>query len=677
MLGFKALHTNRLSRGCSLAALILMVLLGLRNPAWAAEPLTLNLSDADINAVIATVSEMTGKNFIVDPRVKGKVSVVSSSPMDADEVYQVFLSILSVHGYAAVPGDNVIKIVPEVNAKQSEVRNATDRSPGRGDEYVTRVIVVENVEAARLVPILRPLLPQQGHLAAYQPSNVLIASATAATIERLVQIIRRVDLSSDSELEIIPLHHASAEEVVRVLTSLNKPAPGKGQPPVDEAVQMVADTRTNSILLSGERAARLRLRTIISHLDTPMEATGNTQVIYLKYANAKELVTVLNGVSSSITAAATKGKAPAVTKSNVNIQADESTNALVINAPPDILRNLKSVVNQLDVRRAQVMVEAIIAEVSLDKTREFGIQWVVEGSADDAPVGVINFGSLLAEPPYVDIGTGVSILAGKTSDTNSTRYGAFLKALKGDADTNILSTPTLVTMDNEEAEIVVGENVPFVTGSYSSTGGGSTPTNPFQTIQRQDIGLTLKVKPQVNEGSAIKLDITQEVSSVSSSSKGAADIITNKRSLKTTVIADDGQMIVLGGLIDDQIRENVQKVPLLGDIPILGWFFSHKRTEKIKRNLMVFIHPTILRDAATQMAVTNEKYNYIRARQMDIRERGVALMDDEESPLMPNWEEFSTLPPPYQGDEGIAMERQSSNDPRPPSDEVLNSDGIF
>ena len=310
-------------------------------------------------------------------------------------------------------------------------------------------------------------------------------------------------------------------------------------------------------------------------------------------------------------------------------------------------------VRKLDIRRAQVMVRAIIAEVSSNQETELGIQWGYDGSGDNQPVGVINFSgsgsglnNLLSSPP--NIGDGLSLAIGDTATGGATRIGALLRALSGDADTNILSTPTLVTMDNEEAEIVVGQNVPFVTGSYTSTGTSSNPTNPFQTIQRQDVGLTLTVKPQLNEGNAVKMEISQEVSSISSATTGAADLITNKRSVKTSVMVDDGQIVVLGGLIEDNLRESTQKVPLLGDIPILGWLFSYKKTTKIKTNLMVFLHPSILRDANQAMAFANEKYNYIRAEQAAIRERGVSLIDDERSPMLPQMSEMLKLPPPYE-----------------------------
>ncbi|NNJ95058.1 MAG: type II secretion system protein GspD, partial [Halobacteria archaeon] len=342
-----------------------------------AETVTLNLKDADISALISTVAEVSNKNFIVDPRVKGKVTVVSSQPMNSDEVYQVFLSILKVHGYAAVPSGEVIKIVPDVNAKQDGIPTTTDRNPGRGDQMVTRVVQVDNVAAAQLVPILRPLVPQQGHLAAYPATNVLIISDRAINVERLVSIIRRIDQVSDSEIEVIALSHASANEVVRVLNSLSRATPATapgGKAGAGGGQVLVADERTNSVLLGGDRAMRLRMRAIISHLDTPLDSGGNTDVVYLRYADATKLVGVLTGVGKIEAQGAAQGKgAGAATRSNFDIQADEATNALVITAPPDIMKSIKRVIGQLDIRRAQVLIEAVIAEVSGDLARELGV----------------------------------------------------------------------------------------------------------------------------------------------------------------------------------------------------------------------------------------------------------------------------------------------------------------
>lgn len=605
---------------------------------------TLNFVDADIHALINAVSRITEINFIVDPRVKGKVTIISNKEMPSDDVYQVFLSVLKVHGFAAVVGASVTKIVPEVNAKQDAIPFMNKRIYKGSDAFVTRVIEVRYIDAAQLVPILRPLVPQRGHLAAYPASNALVISDSSSNILRLEKIIRRIDQATGDEVEVIPLEHASATEVVRIMQQL-----GGQNPKQKRSLNAVADDRTNSILLGGPKSSRVRTRALISHLDTPMEAGGYTHVVYLKNAVAKDLVPVLTGISKSI-AVKGKKKSTATTQTNIVIEAHESTNALVISAPSNVVRSLKSVIQKLDIRRAQVLVEAVIAEVSSSASRELGIQWAGGGANSTRPVGLINFDNgysalnLLSDtpPPAVGLTLGVGDLIG------TSRVGALIRALSADVGTNILSTPSLVTLDNKEAEIVVGQNVPFLTGSFSGTGsGGSNPSNPFTTIERQDVGLKLKIKPQINEGNAVKLDVQQEVSTISPSTAGA-DIITNKRAISTTVMVEDGGVVVLGGLIQEDLQEDEQRVPVLGDIPILGLLFRYNKTTKVKTNLMIFIHPQIMKDDAMIKSLTNEKYNYIRAKQLAVREQGVSLLADEEAPLLPEFKEFITLPPAYE-----------------------------
>jgi general secretion pathway protein D len=630
----------------------------------AAAPVTLNLKDADISAVISTVSEATGRNFIVDPRVKGKITIISSKPMNPDEIYRVFLSVLDVHGFAAVDSGNVIKIVPDANAKQIAVPVVDDQRPGSGDQVVTRVIELRNISAAQLVPILRPLVPQQGHMAAYIPSNMLIISDRASNIARIANIINRIDIRSDEEIELVRLSHASAAEVVRIIGALDqqrKAQRGAGAEAGEETPVLIADERTNSILIGGGKSGRLRLRAILSHLDTPLETEGNTQVYYLRYARAADLVTVLTGVSTSVEQQAQAQNAPAAAANRnmpINIQADENTNALVITAPPDILRALESVIKQLDVRRAQVHVEGVIAEISSTFDAQLGTEWIIDGTpSGTGPVGLSNFpsasggsiadiaGSIISGTSLPNIGDGLTLGVGRF-DSGSINFAALLRALKSDGSTNILSTPTLVTLDNEEAEIIVGEEVPFVTGSFSTTGGATNVTNPFQTIQRQNVGITLRVRPQINEGNAIKLDIEQSIDSLSTSSR-AVDLITNTRSIKTSIIVDDGEVIVLGGLIRDDVQERVQKVPLLGDIPLIGWLFRSQSTTKAKTNLMVFLKPSIIREKELMRHFTSSKYNHMRALQMDVRDKGLLMLPPEEAPVLPAFDEMLALPPSF------------------------------
>ena len=619
---------------------------------------TLNLKNTDINSLIATVSKQTGRNFVVDPRVKAKVTVISTDPVSADGLYEVFLSVLQVHGYSAVPAGDLIKIVPDVTAKQGPVPIlGEDSNPS--DQLVTQVIAVVNVPAAQLVPILRPMVPQQGHLAAYAATNSLIVTDRASNIQRLMEIIRRIDRPDNEEIEVVRLNHAAASEIVGTLNSLQSNNVGGPQGP--GAIQLVADDRTNSVLISGDRAARVRVRGLIAHLDTPIESGGNTRVVYLKFANAEDMVTILQGVSQGqaavgATTTDSGGGAPNVTppvqptpqgqqpannvaqrpqnnavtprsaaetgESSVDIQADPNTNALIITAPPDEMQNILAVVRQLDIRRAQVLVEAVIAEITEDNTREFGINFLLDGTDSDAPVGFSNLGggtdgalgiagALESGLPPASLGAGLSLALGRFG-SGEIDFGFLVRAIASDADNNILSTPSIVTLDNEEAEIIVGENVPFVTGQQLSTNND----NPFQTVERQDIGLTLKVKPQINDGNTIKMELEQEVSSVNPTAvTGAADITTSKRSIKTTVLVDDGQTLVLGGLIDDQISDVEEKIPLLGDIPVLGRLFRFRTTTKTKQNLMIFLHPVILRDNDSATQLSNSKYNSLRSRQ--------------------------------------------------------------
>jgi len=611
---------------------------------------TLNLKDADIRTLIKTVSEITGRNFVIDPRVKAKVTIVSSKPMEKDELYQVFLSILQVHGFAAVPTGNVIKIVPDVAAKQGPVPTASPGTPGVGDELVTRVVTVQHVPASQLVPILRPLVPQQGLLAAYAPSNTLIITDRASNINRLMSIIRRVDRADSDEIEIITLQHASAAEVVRIITSLEKKGTA-AKTPATSSYSLSADDRTNSILIAGDRSSRLKIRGLIAHLDTPLEIGGRTQVVFLKNAKAKDLEPILTGIAEEEQKA--KGKTTtggSTTQEQVSIQADEASNALVITASPAIQRSLRSVIRQLDIRREQILVEAIIAEVGLQLSAELGVQFIAAGanSSGDAqlPGAVTNFGgagnsipSLIAQPESV--GSGLSLAVGNLS--GSMQFGVLLRALQGDAAANLLSTPTLVTMDNEEAEITVGQNLPFVTGQYTSTGSGEGVTNPFQTIERNDIGIKLKIQPQINEGNSIKMVIEQEASSLASSTTAQEKII-NTRRINTTVLAEDGQIIVLGGLLEDTYTDQVEKVPFLGDIPLLGQLFRYTSSAKTKQNLMVFIHPVILSDRATSDAYTSRKYSYVKAAQMEGNFLNRGLVDIKAKKL-PDLDELITVIP--------------------------------
>ncbi|MDJ0834000.1 MAG: type II secretion system secretin GspD [Gammaproteobacteria bacterium] len=634
-----------------------------------AEEVTLNFSDADLTAVVNSVSQITGKNFIIDPRVKGKVTVVSSKPLNEDEVYNVFLSILQVHGFATVPTKNAIKIIPDAAAKQDSAPFIRNNSTSQGDQLVTQVIEVQNVNATQLVPILRPLVAQQGHLAAYAATNVLIVSDRASNIRRINQIIVQIDQKSDAGIEFIKLEHAFASEVVRLLTSLSSSQAAKAKAPAPD-IKFSADERTNSILLSGEKNERLKYRAIIAQLDQPVDSAGNIHVVYLRYANADNLAKILGTIGKNVMKTQSKTSAAAAqtaSAGDLNIQADEVSNALVITAPMSIYRSLRTVIQQLDIPRAQVHIEAIIAEVSVGTSNELGVQWVIDGSPNDDPALITNFSQSglpitgLAAGGVTAVGDGMTLGLGRVNDPNL-NFVALIRALSGDSDSNLLSTPSIVTLDNQEADIIVGENVPFITGEYSSTtgtsGSSSSTVNPFRTIERQDVGVSLKVKPQINEGDTITMEIQQEVSDVTGSSTGV-DLITSKRSLNTTVQLEDGELLVLGGLINEALIEQQQKVPGLGDIPVLGALFRSKTLQKQKRNLLIFIRASIIKDPAKARLLSQNKYNFMREEQLS-----KSIKFESENPVLKQLDELNDLRP-IAIEEPVQSEQSMEPSPQP------------
>lgn len=624
---------------------------------------TLNLKEADIQALIATVSEITGRNFIVGPNVQGKVTVVSARPMKPDEVYDVFLSVLRVHGFAAVPSGSMVKIVPDAMAQQDGASGVDALAARASDELVTEIVPVRHVAAAELLPILRPLMPQSGQLVAHASSNSLVVSDRAGNVQRLVGIIQRIDTVSDAQVEMIPLRHGNASELARTLTLL---AEDKAAAPGTETTRVFADTRTNSILLSGAKNARLRMRALVAHLDAPVDSGGDTQVVYLRYASAKDLVPILEGVAATLSGTLPPTARPegtTATPSPATIQAHAETNALIISAPPAIFRSLSAVVRQLDIRRNQVLIEAVIAEVSDQTASEIGVQWQLPLGDTRHVIGGTNFrgtspgNNILAaaqNPLGVGNGFNLGYIDGTVQVGRNTIFqlGALVTALRGDGNSNILSTPSVLTLDNQEAEIKVAQEVPFLTGQYTTGmlgGAGSNTattgiTNPFQTIERKDVGLVLKVKPQINEGESVRLDIHQEVSSIAPTVTGAVDLVTNKRELTTSVLVKDDSLLVLGGLIDNQARDNVEKVPGLGSIPLLGNLFRYRTNDRVKKDLMVFLHPKILRDPATEAAVSSEKYNYMRTEQLQMRQQDWPLTPSAERPMLPAVHDFLASP---------------------------------
>jgi general secretion pathway protein D len=653
-------------RRLSILALSAMLMVAGSAYAQQGAMITPNYKDADLGQVIEAVSQVTGKNFIVDPRVRAQVTMLSSTPMSPAAFYQAFLAILQVHGFVAVPSGNVIKILPDANARQLPANDLPNTVSSTSDEIVTQVIQVRNVSAAQLVPILRPLIPQYGHLAAYPSSNMLIIADRAANVNRLVRIIDRIDQSGDADIEVIRLEHASSADIVRVLNSLTA---SQGADAAGGA-KIVADERTNSVLLSGEASQRLRMRALIAHLDTPLESGGDTQVRYLRYADAEKIAAKLKEQAQGTAAAvAGGGQAAAATAAgdrSIMIWADAETNALVITAPPKVMTSLMQVVDKLDIRRAQVIIEAMLVEVSRDASRDLGVNWIVDGSSSNFLVGLFN--SPVAGVSLSDIAAGYNQITNPGTGTGSTstvaapggftlglgrkqdsgtNFAAILRALSSNGDTNVVSMPSVITLDNEEAEIKVAQEVPFVTGSYTNAGQAAGTVNPFQTIQRQEVGNILKITPQITDEDTILLKISQEASGIAAAASQVSsnDLVTNKRTITTRVLVDDGGMIVLGGLIEDRLTESETKVPLLGSIPLIGELFRTRSVQKTKTNLMVFIRPRIIRTAEQAAIETNSKYNFIRDLQNGRNDGKVSLMPNERQPSLPELQ-ADPLPPP-------------------------------
>ncbi len=602
-----------------------------------------NFQDADIQAVVKTVSQITGKNFLIDPRVRGKLTIISTQPVSRKAIYQIFLASLKAQGYTAVPtASGFIKLVPLGDAKQSaEVTIATPRP---GEQTVTHVVTIQHGSAAQMVPLLRPLMAPTSQISVYPPANTLIITDYADNIRNLLHIIETLDQEGSSELAIIPLKYASALDIADVIVRLYPNVTTSGAPvsPVAAAigeadrVTIMPDLRTNSLLVRAENPGTVNdLRALVAKLDVPAKVGGNTRVVYLRNADATKLAEILRGLLSGEaraqqTAAAVPGRPPGAggqsTTEASTIQADEATNSLIISAPDAVFNNLRAVIDKLDVRRAQVYVEALIVEITTDKASQFGFQWAGGGKAGSGAVGAItNFpaapatiAGVATKPASLASAGGLSLAyVGKKivlSDGTTVRsLGALASALESKNIANVLSMPNLLTLDNAEAKIVVGQNVPFVTGSYAQATTTSGVVNPFQTVERKDVGLTLKIKPQITEGGGVKLAIHEEASSVATAPTATQDLITNTRSLDTTVIVDDGSTIALGGLIEDNDQNTTQAVPFLGRIPLLGWLFKYQTKEKKKTNLMVFLRPIIVRAPEDSYGFTNSRYEHIRA----------------------------------------------------------------
>ena len=620
----------------------------------------------DIQEFINIVGRNLEKTIIVDPSVRGKVDVRSYDMLNEEQYYSFFLNVLEVYGFAVIEMDNnVLKVVKAKDAKTSAVPVVGDGNI-QGDEVVTRVVAVRNVSVRELSPLLRQLNDNAGagNVVHYDPANIILITGRAAVVNRLADIIKRVDQAGDKEIEVVELDNASAAEMVRIVEALNKSTDSKNTPAFLQP-KLVADDRTNSILISGDPTVRQRLRKLIEQLDVEMASKGNNQVVYLKYAKAEELVDVLKGVSDNLQAgkSASSKKGSSANRSEVMIAAHPDTNALVLTAPPDIMNALQDVISQLDIRRAQVLIEALIVEMAEGDGVNLGVQWgsletgaVIQYGNTGVGIGQVMVGLEEAKDSTTtesywnsdtnewesresteegDYSTLASALSGVNGAALSVVMGdwtALISAVSSDSNSNILSSPSITVMDNGEASFIVGEEVPVITGSAA----GSNNDNPFQTVDRKEVGIKLKVVPQINEGNSVQLNIEQEVSNVLGAN-GAVDVRFAKRQLNTSVMVNDGQMIVLGGLIDERALESESKVPLLGDIPYLGHLFKSTSTQVEKKNLMVFIKPTIIRDGMTADGITQRKYNFIRAEQLYNADQGLKLMDSGHIPVLPEF----------------------------------------
>lgn len=624
---------------------------------WAQQTWMINFKDSDIQELIKFVADVTGRTVIIDPRVKGRIKVISSKPMNEAELLQMFRTTLEMHDFSMVEVEGVLRIIPLKDARSSPVPVVGGNTTEKG--YLTQVIQLQNIAAAKILPSIRPLVPQHSHLSAYDPSNAIIITDSAENIARIRELIERLDKSATPITEIVELKYANAADLVQVLQSLEKADPNNNNLP-NNSLNLTSDKRNNAVLITGEDVQRQRMKSLITRLDKPRAQTGNVRVVYLDYAEAKSVAETLTKVMANLSKLGPGGKQENVVAATV--EADEDTNALLITASGDDLDSLLDVVARLDIRRAQVLVEAVIAEVGESARKNLGIEWLfldsskgVFGSSARAGsrLGTVGAGALGlegAENSTEAIGKLAGALVGDpgqlfgvVGQNNDNSFLALVNALEDEGQTNILSTPSLLTMDNQEASFVVGKNIPILTGSTSTTTNGGF--SPFQTIQRQDVGIKLTVTPQVNEGSTILLTVAQEVSSIDTSSPADQGFVTNQRKIETKVMASNGEVVVLGGLIEDQLSKGELRVPVLGRIPVLGRLFRSENRNKIRTNLMVFLKVTVIRDVESLAGATAEKYKYLRDQQLKQREGGFMRRKDSGVSVLP---EFSSYSPPVQ-----------------------------
>lgn len=595
------------------------------------ERIAMQLEQVDIKDFVRWYAQVTHKTIIIHPQVSGTVTVISGKEISKNEAYEVFLATLQVHGYTVVTSEGALKVIPSNQATENEIPILSDEAQASAESIVVKILTVKNVAAQEVVSLLKPIASKYAYLTSYAPTNALIIADRASKVAQLERIISKIDLVGEVEVEMVTLTYANAQEVAQTINQLfnnRKQSSASGA-----KFNLTVDNRTNSILVTGDAISKSQIRELISNLDKPVMGSGNTSVIRLQYADASKIVPILNTVSGSIQR---DQKDQRITNVDVQITADTSLNSLVITAPPSVMETMRAVIAELDARRAQVLVEAIIVEVSEDISRDLGIQW--QSNLETGSEGVYGAATLF---PSI-ISDGIEISEGVASVGSGLTLGYFrngglrglIRALEGDSQANILSTPSIVALDNEEASILVGSNVPFVTGSIQRAGDA----NPFQTIQRQDIGVTLNIKPRVNNNNSLTLDIEQKVESIGQTDARTADIITNKRELSTRVLIENNDVLVLGGLVRDEVTETQSKVPFFGDIPLIGRLFRSNSNAVVKRNLMVFIHPVILPDRHTGVSETRSRYEAIRQQQLRFREKVDRLVLPSELPLLPEWQ---------------------------------------
>lgn len=640
-----------------------------------------SFKNADINEFINIVGKNLNKTIILDPTVRGSINVRSYDLLNETQYYQFFLNVLEVYGFAIVEMDNgVIKVIKAKDAKVSAIPVVDDGGEFKGDEMVTRVVPVTNVSVRELAPLLRQLNDNAGggNVVHYDPSNVIMITGRAAVVNRLVKIINRIDKAGDQEVDIIKLKYASALEMVNVVNAIQKPASGsKNTTPSILMPRLVADERTNSLIISGEKQTRERIITLVTKLDNELQNDGNTRVFYLKYANAEKVVQVLKGVSKSLEQATGKSKSSSSNSSNLSIESHEGTNAIVVSAQPALMASLSSIIRQLDIRRAQVLVEAIIVEVSEGDGINLSVQWATPAGGTSFNDNGVSTGEVIGAAYQVrndsDDLDGVIDVLGKVSGGIAgyvgDDWGVMLQAISSSSSSNILATPSLTTLDNQEASFIVGDEVPVLTGATSS----SSNDNPFQTIERKEIGIKLKVTPQINDGDAVQLVIEQEVSNIKGQT--SVDVIFATRSVKTTVLAKSGETVIIGGLIDEQVSESVDKVPLLGDIPWIGNLFKSTKSSTEKRNLMIFLRATIIRDDQTMSNLSTRKYGLMRELQLGRDEKGINLMPNTKGPVLPKWGQSHELnPDDFLSKKGIKKAKQSLSEEEKKALSVDSSD---